>query len=432
MHNRFALTPITAALLVALAGAGSAFADPSIHEEVSVSPEHQIAPQDETTMSTAANKVLRHIAEARSDLQGDKPDAESAKTQLSQAEKLLDIIQATLPSSQVKDHIWVPGKDLDYKDTREIKPDVVPIYASIEELVDYMPTAKAKAKLDHAKQAMEKGAEQATDKGDKQASSGQMQTVDDALLYVEADLPLNGTRQLVAEAKTHLQKGDVQAADQALASAEDGVLVVSASIQSPLTQAKAALWRAREDYSQGEQDFAKADLSEAVKYLERAAQSPDKVARTAAAALVSEVRDIDGTLQAGDTDLTSRLEVTWQRAEALSERSAEHISTGWQRLRAEGPAKQDLIEAKLQLAYARIDHLYSKDDAAAKVDLAEAKGYLDSAAGEVGPNRKAQLDAVSNLVNGLEQALSQGGGKAGNAKDFHRAEMRLEALIRQS
>jgi len=424
MHNRFALKPITAALLLALAGAGSALADPSIHEEVSVSPEHQIAPQDETTMSTAANKVLRHIADARSDLQGDKPDAESAKTQLSQAEKLLDIIQATLPSTQVKDHIWVPGKDLDYKDTREVKPDVVPIYASIEELVDYMPTAKAKAKLDHAKQAMEKGA--------KQASSGQMRAVDDALLYVEADLPLRGTRQLVAQAKTHLQKGDVQAADQALAGAEDGVVVVSASIQSPLTQAKAALWRAREDYSQGEQDFAKADLGEAVKYLERAAQSRDKVTRTAAAALVSELRDIDGTLQAGDADLSSRLEVTWRRAQALSERSAERISTGWQRLRAEGPAKQDLIEAKLQLAYARIDHLYSKDDAAAKVDLAEAKGYLDSAAGEVGPNRRAQLDAVSNLVNGLEQALSQGGAKPANAKDFHHAEMRLEALIRQS
>jgi hypothetical protein len=426
MLNRLVLNPIAAAVLVVLAGAGPVLAKPAIQEEVSVSPAQPVSPRDETAISSAAVKVLRHIADARGYLAGDEPDTGTAVAQLDQSERLLDIIETVLPSRKVKDHIWVEGKDLDYTDTREVQPDLVPIYASLEELVDYMPSARGKAQLDKATQAMKQG--------DQSPSTGKVKVVGDALLYVEADLPLGATRHLLAEAKTKLDQGDVQSADEALAAAQESVIVVSASIQSPLTQAKAALWRAREDYSRGEQDLAQVDLSDAVRYLERAARSQDELTREAAGTLVSQVRDINATLEAGDLDLSARLDNIWHRVEALSERSAEHISTGWQRMRAESPSKKDLIEAKLQLSYARIDHLYTRDDAAAKVDLAEAKGYLKAAAEEASPEAQAQIKQVSDLVSGLEQALSQDdtAQQQGSAKAFREAETRLSVLIRQS
>ena len=425
MLKRFTLKPLVTALLIAVAAGGPAVAAPVISEKVAVAPGRQITPQDEVAISSAAVKVLRHIADARGDLRGARPDTEEAQAQLEQSEKLLEIIAAALPTTMVEDRIWVAKKHLEYEDTQEVLPDLVPIYASLDELVDYVPTAKAKAHLDQAKRALEKG--------DKPKATEQLQAAGDALMYVEADLPLGTTRRLVTEAKADLAKGDVKSAEQALVGAEDNVVFISISFDAPLTHAKAALWRAEQDYGLGEQDFAKADLNEAVKYLEDAAQTADKVTRKAVAKLVAEVRDVNQAIQSGQEGITTRLQSAWRRVEALSQRSAEYTSTGWQRLRADGAGKKDLIEAKLQLAYARIDHLYASDDAAAKVELAEAKAYLDAASGAVvQPGRKHAVDDVSALVAGLDQALKDGDGAHSDAAAFHRAEHRLATLIRQS
>ncbi len=136
-------------------------------------------------------------------------------------------------------------------------------------------------------------------------------------------------------------------------------------------------------------------------------------------------------LESGDKTLTARLERIWHRVTALSERSADYLGSGWQRLHAEGVGNQDLIEAKLQLAYARIDHLNSQDDAAAKADLAEAKGYLNSASGQMKGDAKAKVEAISMLVENLEKALDQGDSAKSDAAAFQSAETPLADLIHQ-
>lgn len=423
MSIRFPLKPIAAALLVGLAASGPLYAERAIQEEISISPGRQITPVDEATISSSAVKVLRHIADARGALQGDKPDTAKAKAQLNQSEILMDVIQAALPTTQVKDRIWVAKKHLEYENTQEVLPDLIPIYSSLQELVDYVPAAKAKAHLDDAKQALEEG--------DKEKAAERLQAVDDALLYVEADLPLSSTRHLVEQARDALDKNDAKAADLALAAAEDNVVFVSLSFQSPLTQAKAALYRARQDLEFGEKAFAKSDLNAAVRHLERAAQSSDTIAREAAADLVSEVRDLHSAIDTEGKDLTAQLESAWHRTKAMSERSAEYISTGWQRMRAEGVAKKDLIEAKTQLAYARIDRYYAHDDAAAKVELAEAKGYLDAAAKRMTAKQKGEVQNLLSLVANLENKLNAGNLSQSDLTAFHHAESSLAALIQQ-
>lgn len=115
----------------------------------------------------------------------------------------------------------------------------------------------------------------------------------------------------------------------------------------------------------------------------------------------------------------------------MSERSAEYISTGWQRMRAEGVAKKDLIEAKTQLAYARIDRYYAHDDAAAKVELAEAKGYLDAAAKRMTAKQKGEVQNLLSLVANLENKLNAGNLSQSDLTAFHHAESSLAALIQQ-
>lgn len=68
-------------------------------------------------------------------MKGDSPDVDKAKSELEQAEKLLDIIQAALPATKVKDRICVAKKHLDHADTQEVLPGLVPIYAGLDDLV---------------------------------------------------------------------------------------------------------------------------------------------------------------------------------------------------------------------------------------------------------------------------------------------------------
>lgn len=421
MNKRFHLKPVAAILLAGLLGASPVFSKPAISEEVTFSAGQHISPQDEETISATAVKVLRHIAEARGALQGENADSEKAKAQLDQSGKLLDIIQAALPTARIKDHIWVAGKQLEYESSREVLPDMIPIYASLEELVDYLPRAKAKASLEKAGQAV--------NEGDKSTAQEQLRAVDDALLYLEADLPLRSTRNLVDQARDLLAAEDTKGADQALAFAEDNVVFVSMSFDSPLTEAKAALTRAVQNQRLGEKAYAKADLDAAVSQLERAAQSTDPITRDKANDLVGAVRELNAMLETDNQDFSLRAQSAWHRVKAMSERNAEYISTGWQRFRADDGVRKALIEAKLQLAYARIDRFIAKDPAAAKVEIAEAMGYLEAAAQKVPALLQEQVNNLTGEVGRLSAALESNNTQGAKATDFHHAEQRLATLI---
>jgi hypothetical protein len=285
MLTRFRIMPVTAAVLLAVVANGPVSADTSIKEQVTVAPGRQISPQEEAVISSAAVKVLRHISAARGELQGDKPDTEKAGQELAQTEKLLDIIQAALPTTRLKDRIWLARKHLEYEDSQEVLPDLVPIYAGLDESVSYMPTAKAKGHRDPTKQALEQG--------DKAKAKEQLEPTDDALVYMEADLPLSSTRHLVTLARAELGNGDAKAADRALLAAEDNEVFVSIPFRSDLTQAKEALWRAWRDYNLGNKEYAKGNLEEAVGYLVRAAKSDDAAAfQQAEAQLATLIRQL--------------------------------------------------------------------------------------------------------------------------------------------
>ena len=118
----------------------------TIQEKVITTPGKTITPQEEAVISSAGVKVLRHIAQARSDIQN--KDADAAKAELGQADKLLDIIREALPTTSIKDRIWVAKKHLEYEDTQEVLPDLVPIYSALNEMMDIMPVKAARAQLD--------------------------------------------------------------------------------------------------------------------------------------------------------------------------------------------------------------------------------------------------------------------------------------------
>ncbi len=114
----------------------------TIQEKVTITPGKTISTADESAISSAAVKVLRHIATARGAIHDN--DLEQAQADLKQARELIDIIKASLPTAKVKDHIWVAKEHLDYKSTEDVIPDLIPIYAELDNIEDLVPVEQAK------------------------------------------------------------------------------------------------------------------------------------------------------------------------------------------------------------------------------------------------------------------------------------------------
>jgi hypothetical protein len=335
--------------------------------------------------------VLRHIAQARADIHN--KDLDSAKLQLNNANTLLDIIKTSLPTTQVKDHIWVAKKHLEYEDTQQVMPDLVPIYDSLDEVVNYMPIKEAKAHLDKAKHQLKKG--------DKQAAIKELDATDASLVYTEIDLPLNATRRLVANAKADLEKQDAKSADQTLRTAEENVTHLSVGIAEPLVPAKSAFWQAKRDFAKKAYDNAKHDLGVAIGYLEQSAASTDQLVRDEVGKLLTQARALQDKISQGGGSAKAELDRLWQRTNALADRAQQYVSTSWSRLRHTDELKSDLIEAKLKLDFARIDQLSAHDAPAATADLKQAVDYLVEANSQVseGSPQKAEIRKLTNEID---------------------------------
>jgi hypothetical protein len=387
--------PVATAVLIAGLMTTSALIPPpaaaKVQERPGVSADRPITATDDVVLSSAAVKALRHIAQARGDIENG--DGGGAQLQLDQANILLDIAEAALPATTVKDRIWVAKKHLEYESTQQVLTELVPIYRSLDELTAYMPVQDARRHLDQAKASLAKN--------DKDKAIAEFDAADAALLYVEADIPLRTTRQLMRRAREDIQNGDAQAAESALKAAEDNVVFLSVAMHEPLAEAHRSLWRASQDYVAGAYGAAKTDVHRAVRYLDYASNDADKETRAGIKTLLAKAHSLEQKIGAKSREVPALLSDLWNRTEALSERSVEYFTTGWQRMRANDDLKAKLIEAKLHLSYAEADSLLGNDAKQATGELAQTENYLSKAAAEAPKGQTAGIQAVRSGVKGL-------------------------------
>ncbi len=399
LHTK--IKPVAMAIIVAtsLSSTMTTYAQadntPNIMEKMTIERGKTASPQDEKMISSAATKTLRHIAQARSDIHGN--DLTAARDELDKANRLLDIIQASMPTTEIRDRIWIAKKHLEYEDTQEVVSDLIPIYSSLDELVDYMPVQSAKTHLDNAKQQMKQG--------NKEPATEELDATNAALLYTEADLPLAATRRLVASANVELEKGNGDAANAALKSAEENVVFLSIGVDEPLVSAKSSLWQASRDYAAGAYDNAKSEIHQAITNLESAAKSTDATVSNEASQLLKTAKALGDKIDNGDHSLGGEVEQLWQRTAALSERAVDYVGSGWSQLRTDNSVKSNLIEAKLYLNYARIDQFTAKDNNRSNTDINQALQYLIKAAADV-ENNKATTPAIKNKIDTINTSAT--------------------------
>jgi hypothetical protein len=410
-----------AAALFAVTIATAASAAPAdtarINETVTVTPLHTLTAQEQSAISSAAGKILRHVAQARADIH--HKDAEAAKASLGKVDTLLNIIEAALPTARVKDRIWVAKKHLEYEDTEDVLPEMVPIYSSLDQLVDLMPVQTAKHHIDKARKHLENN--------DKANATKELEAADTSLAYNEVDLPLAFTHREVDAAKSALDKGNLDAADDALKATENSVVYISAGVDEPLVAAQSSLWHATRDYAAGAYEKARAEVRQTVEDLEHAATTADAKTSNDIHKLIAKARSLDNKIQTRSADAADELAHLWQHTQALSQRSVEYLSAGWNQLVAGGKLKSNLIEAKYHVANAKIDLFTAKDDADARSELNQAVGYLDNALHQADKTQQVEVRAMRQDAKRLAKDLSS------NATDgrerYAQLETRLHSLI---
>lgn len=288
-------------------------ADETINEDVSVSSGKPLSFPQQERIANLAVKALKHIAKARGFIhEGNVADA---GRELAKSQKLMDMIRASLPTTRIKDHIWVAKKHLSYEDSEEVIPDLVPIYASLDEIQSFVSVDKTREHLDAAKKALKED--------DKKKGAASLELAGESLVYVEIDLPLRYTERKVAKALHLLAEGKGNEADQELKAAEDGVQVISISSYGPMVLAQESLWQATKDYAKGRYEAAKRSLADAKVFLKMAAKQADEKTKKSLAKLNLKIDELEKKMAESGTDFSKEIKGLWNKTKDVYHETVE-------------------------------------------------------------------------------------------------------------
>ena len=301
MKKRFFAIVLAFAMLLSAGFGQLTLGEETVKEEVSVSPGKPLSFPQQERIANLAVKALKHIANARGFIHGN--NVADAKRELAKSQKLMEMIRASLPTTRIKDHIWVAKKHLSYEDSEEVIPDLVPIYASLDEIQSFVSVDKTKEHLDAAKKALKED--------DKKKGAESLELAGESLVYVEIDLPLRYTERKVAEALHLLAEGKNEEADQVLKAAEDGVQVISISSSGPMVLAQESLWQATKDYAKGRYEAARRSLADAKVFLKMAAKQADEKTKEALAKLNRKIDELEKKMAESGSDFSKEIKGLW-------------------------------------------------------------------------------------------------------------------------
>lgn len=423
-----ALAIACALLTVGMEASTNASAAVAYEEDIVTQPGDSPTSAMQRAISHGASRAMLHIALARSAVHHD--DARTAKDEIEEAERILDSIDAELPSTIARQHIRTAEEHLDYETTEKMIDDLLAIRASFVELLDYLPLTSVnryRSQVDAIQDHLIKG--------EKKAARTGLRLLEADLVYAEVDVPVRTIRRYAATAKGDIARRDFAAADRALATAEDSVTVLTVAATEPLPRASRALHRAERHYTAGAFASAEHELGKGMTALEHAAKSESARAASVARQLLDEAKALAARIgQASESTGRELAQLDAKARAAVSEWTflRQHRSHGTSAAaQAEYEMKAALVHARTHLSWAGADAFSSwpPEDmtrlrALAIANLDKTRGFLQDALerAPAGGITQAQIQALIDETAELESNLA-----VTDAADMYR---KLDAQVR--
>jgi hypothetical protein len=354
-----------------------------------------LTPDQQFIMAFNSAKALPYLAAARKDIL--KNNIPGAQSEVGQVLTLIDEMKSRFPAIRLEELVAAARIRLSYEEPKQALAYlelITPALANIKE-----PAKEATEALERAKAFLKNS--------DKEAADRELATLVAVLNYKTASRPVELTEKYLLAAEAQLDKSQPENADRSIEAAEDSLRFMAVKVGTPMSQANQSLWHATRDYAAGGWSAAKADLDRAEALLEQAMQSASRESRSEIQNLDRDVHALIEKAAQGEQDLGESINGLWRRSESLAERTLDYQIAAWEKLQSRGKGSEDLIEAKLHVAYAEIGEFINEDKQNAATELAKAISYLREAGPQMDKKAEPELKEIGNEMTAAKAAIGK-------------------------
>ena len=305
LHRRCVRAAVTALAVIALAACSRGG---EVREATQIRPPPSANTPAAELIVAQGGRILRDIAEARAEVH--RGYSLPVERDIDRADRMLDVIEESMPTAEVRQRIWVARRHLEYAEIQEVKSDLVPIYVALERVESLVPADSIRRHLDRANRHLENG--------DRKAAERQLARADQELLFVDVDLPLSSTRRHLAEAREALALGDHERTDADLQRAESDLAFLTGFARSPLESARWSLSEAAAACTSGDFEGAERYVTLARQSVERASDDASEPSPRALNEVVDALRGVEGRLATHRADALDTLDRLVARVRTLA------------------------------------------------------------------------------------------------------------------
>lgn len=377
----------------------------------------EVPDDEESTIIRTSVMAVYHIATARGLLHENRPAA--AREKIDASLVLLKTVRDRLSTGVASQQIRIAIKHLEYDTPKEVLGDLPPLFYTLNRIADYVPVDRTQRHLQEAGRYL--------NEGKKVEALRELKLADDSLAHL--DIEAERVIPYLEKAREYVDSQDYGRAERFLKRAESLLQAGIVTMQSPLQHAKKDFWRAYWRYSEGEFKSAREYLARARASLLRAKQGLDVRGKGVVDQLEKDIDHLDAKASEKRVETESLLKATWQRLVALSERSYDYLTATWHESETTIGSDQDLIDAKLHIADAKIAARTLRDHAGAEKALAQAELDLQKVLTSplTDDTSGKEVQTLIEKISHLRKQLSA--GVMGSEQDYEGLRAEITALL---
>ena len=372
---------------------------------------------EEFIMGFNSAKALPYLASARKDIVGN--NIPGAQSEVGQALTLIDQMKSRFPVIRLEELIAGARIRLSYEEPKPALAYLDLITPALANIQEPAASRESTGALERAKNFLKNN--------DKESADHELAALEVILNFQTAARPVELAEKNLLAAEAQLGNSQPENADHSIEAAENNLRFMAVKVEAPMSQAKQSLWQATLDYTAGRWSAAKADLDRAGTLLDQAVKSASSESRSEIQNLDRDVHALVRKAAQDEQGLRDSINGLWRRSESLADRALDSQVAAWEKLQSTGIGSEDLIEAKLHVAYAEIGEFTSGDKQNAETELEKATSYLREAVPQMSRKAEPELKEIDNELTVAQAAI--GKNEPGQRERYAAIEDSLARLI---